>query len=173
MAHNYPQMAQKWRPGLRTFSAIFFDWKSGSANFFAFRMYAFTAPQKSMHWIFIVNGRTSKHLKTAGTASPWLRSRSARRWGQTWRTATSSSSTGTLVKTALRWTPLSLVFSGATKVLQYYWMEHPLLEPEFNRSKSPICAALDSDRGTPWHVRFRILAHLNGGNGIFCIFCVF
>ena len=26
---------------------------------------------------------------------------------------------------------------------------HPLLEPEFNRSKSPICAALDSDRGTP------------------------
>ena len=26
---------------------------------------------------------------------------------------------------------------------------HPLLEPEFNRSKSPICAALDSDRRTP------------------------
>ena len=33
-------MAQKWRPDLRTFSANFFDWKSGSANFFAFRMYA-------------------------------------------------------------------------------------------------------------------------------------
>ena len=32
-------MAQKWRPNLRTFSAIFFDWKDGSANFFAFRMY--------------------------------------------------------------------------------------------------------------------------------------
>ena len=48
-----------------------------------------------------------------------------------------------------------------------------MLEPEFNRSKSPICAALDSDRGTPWHVRFRILAHLNGGNCIVCSFCVF
>ena len=35
-----PQMAQKWRPDLRTFSAIFFDWKSSSANFFALRMYA-------------------------------------------------------------------------------------------------------------------------------------
>ena len=33
-------MAQIWRPDLRTFSAIFFDWKGGSANFFAFRMYA-------------------------------------------------------------------------------------------------------------------------------------
>ena len=34
-----PQMAQIWRPDLRTFSAIFFYWKSGSANFFTFRMY--------------------------------------------------------------------------------------------------------------------------------------
>ena len=34
-----PQMAQKWRPDLRTFSAIFFDWKDGFANFFAIRMY--------------------------------------------------------------------------------------------------------------------------------------
>ena len=34
-----PQMAQKWRPDLRTFSANLFYWKSGSANFFAFRMY--------------------------------------------------------------------------------------------------------------------------------------
>ena len=32
-------MAQKWLPNLRTFSTIFFDWKSGSANIFAFRMY--------------------------------------------------------------------------------------------------------------------------------------
>ena len=35
------QMAQKWRPDLRIFSAIFFYWKGGSANFSAFRMYAF------------------------------------------------------------------------------------------------------------------------------------
>ena len=35
-----PQLAQKWCSDLRTFSANFFDWKSGSANFFAFRMYA-------------------------------------------------------------------------------------------------------------------------------------
>ena len=34
-------MAQKWRQDLRTFSAIFFYWKSGSANFFAFRMYVY------------------------------------------------------------------------------------------------------------------------------------
>ena len=40
MARNYPQTAQKWRPDLRTFPAIFFDWKGGSANFFALRMYA-------------------------------------------------------------------------------------------------------------------------------------
>ena len=37
---KYPQMAQIWRPDLRTFSANFVYWKSGSANFFAFRMYA-------------------------------------------------------------------------------------------------------------------------------------
>ena len=36
-----PQMAQKWRPDLHTFSANFVDWKSGSANFFAFRMYGY------------------------------------------------------------------------------------------------------------------------------------
>ena len=37
-----PKMAQKWRPDLHTFSAIFFDCKSGSAiNFFAFRMYGY------------------------------------------------------------------------------------------------------------------------------------
>ena len=41
MAQNYPQMAQKWRLDLRTFSAIFFYWKSGSAIFSAFRMYVF------------------------------------------------------------------------------------------------------------------------------------
>ena len=32
-------VAKRLRPDLRTFSAIFFDWKGGSANFFAFRMY--------------------------------------------------------------------------------------------------------------------------------------
>ena len=31
-------MPQIWRPDLRTFSAIFVDWKDGSANSFAFRM---------------------------------------------------------------------------------------------------------------------------------------
>ena len=36
---KFAQMAQKWRLDLRTFSAIFFDWKSGSAKIFAFRMY--------------------------------------------------------------------------------------------------------------------------------------
>ena len=34
-----PQMAKKWRPDLRNFSAIFLDSKGGSANCFAFRMY--------------------------------------------------------------------------------------------------------------------------------------
>ena len=42
MAQNYPQIAQIWRPDLRTFSASFFYWKSGSANFFAFRMYDYS-----------------------------------------------------------------------------------------------------------------------------------
>ena len=40
VAQIWPQMAQIWRPDIRTFSAIFFYLKSGSANFFAFRMYA-------------------------------------------------------------------------------------------------------------------------------------
>ena len=39
MARNYPQMAQKLRPDLSTFAQKFLTEKSGSANFFAFRMY--------------------------------------------------------------------------------------------------------------------------------------
>ena len=43
MIQSGPKMTQndaKRRPDLRTFSVIFFDWKGGPANFFAFRMYA-------------------------------------------------------------------------------------------------------------------------------------
>ena len=38
---------------------------------------------------------------------------------------------------------------GVDGVDDHGHQSHPLLEPEFNRSKSPICAALDSDRRTP------------------------
>ena len=49
------QMAQKWRLDLRTFSANFFDWKSGSANFFAFRMYGWCAICAEGWWRTLVN----------------------------------------------------------------------------------------------------------------------
>ena len=38
---KWPNMAQKW-PAI--FCGIFFDWKGGSANFFAFRMYGGAVP---------------------------------------------------------------------------------------------------------------------------------
>ena len=40
LAHNYPKWPKNYAKNLRTFSVIFFDWKGGPANFFAFRMYA-------------------------------------------------------------------------------------------------------------------------------------
>ena len=39
MAQEWPKMTQNGPKMTRTFSAIFFDWKGGSANLFAFRMY--------------------------------------------------------------------------------------------------------------------------------------
>ena len=41
MAQIWPKMAQKW-PAF--FPQFFFDWKGGSANFFAFRMYVSDMP---------------------------------------------------------------------------------------------------------------------------------
>ena len=63
-----PQMAQKWRPDLRTFFAIFFDWKSGSANFFAFRMYDLSqegGTHKFFHWGWSAHQRESQPFPLA------------------------------------------------------------------------------------------------------------
>ena len=65
MTQNGPRMTQNGPKIARTFSAIFFDWKVGSANFFAFRMYG-----------EMVGGRVLWEIQEGGTeASSLLRER--------------------------------------------------------------------------------------------------
>ena len=49
MAQEWPKMTQNGPKIARTFSAIFFDWKGGSANFFSFRMYAMITDHQKHH----------------------------------------------------------------------------------------------------------------------------